>query len=1789
MMQKNILQAGNISLHSQKNNPAFFQPKLSINQPNDVYEQEADEVADKVMRMQDASPEKKFFSPPLFQRKCAHCEEEERKKLQRKEDSSDSLGAHAHAEAYIHNLKGGTPLNGEQKDFFESRMGYDFSDVRIHNDNSAHQSAKNINALAYTHGNNIVFGSGRYQPATGEGKRLMAHELTHVVQQKNNSIQPKTIQRKPASIQVPVPETVEDWKPPADVEFQWKNEALRKIIYPEREQSLRVFLELVKKFELKGYLTNPDTTSNDDMIAMLEADKKALEESSKQYADEKSNLQASVPVDEIELADLKKQRTQAQKDFSSLIKKGTETGDLYAARTKKQKDIQQQIKNADSAQENLDYLELKKNKLSQSDYEKKKKYYEDKRDAAITARQNIETELAPVNEQYEQLIAPQEQHVEAFKKDIPEKEKEIKEAKARIKALTKLISDASDDSKKIAQMISKVQSGKVKPGDKQSLTDWRLKKYRETISSMDHDQLLTDVVAAFERHASSGYFPSWLLYVVVQFSGMRYASAHGTWDKSPQSLLAELKDEEINTADDDTRKAFQGEAMQELSAKETKAVKGLWPGVKKRLSKADIPVFEKFEPLHELLIQDYIKLAGAEKGTDVYEDIIKSIGSTENSIAALQTEFSSKGWSLLVSKQKDETAMLIEIYRKNAKAKLMEISNPKALAMLKKMHSDGQIPDYAWKEITSFTELKFEIKDPADLVEKDQRGLKNVTVDADAEAIATLSKWKRILKAWHSSGTAWRAQNQETLSEAVMTSLVCDQIGSVAQHSRGIDFGKVNPYGGPGGLRNNAMFYYEISKGKDAPATSMPADKKSLCPTDPGQPFFKRPKKIEDFPCGASIFWTTWSDVGITKDYGKFYKEKEKPVLDKIRRLADERKKLLDKGDAKKELPKIEKELADINTERKKMLAERAGMAVFQEQTTKGFIPDLSNIVSAFPEKELQLFDSEIVYDETNAGGQDIATYKENSFEITDGLKRNGWTYSINDTRITRTVGKGDKAKQLSFGSVMRVKPNPNAGVCPDGEKSCPLNFDDKPDPKLIKQWLTWRHQATVAFVIPDENKVVTFDTSGSFGGTAIKGLTLRERSLSSMISESNLFVGYHPEEARDLSGYTDKDKILDKDAKPPASSSTPIIQPKLEINQPDDMYEQEADAMADHVMRMTDNDAFQPAFFRPPVTNVQRKCAHCEEEEKKVQRKESNNAPAEATLQTENYLRSLSPGRPLNKEEKSFFEPRIGYDFSGVRLHTDDAANRSAKSINALAYTHGNNIVFGADQYKPGSEGGKRLLAHELTHVVQQQNNSIQRKPAKDIKYERFPWIGRINAKYSAALRSSPAKDADDPHKNTIADLPYEDFVDVTGYEHGWLKVQATVNEKEVTGYVSRELVDFNRWDMEPEAIKTGLTMREAFVVLKRAETKRKTDKAYKPDDKEKEKIDAAIATVKGEPKYQVNETTYEIAFAAAGGNKIKVTTIQDFVLFVEAVEKQYPAASPKEVISEIRQLWFSDENWSVLVDSEGIRDNNVQIDIETAPNPIALMFDMKDLAPAAEGRILSTPMGDVNIGHVLAGIDARLSGAPAKFPKDHLSKAGMGAEFKYEKLKEFDNGDPTAFATFAGDLGQAFALYLYDRYDKNDKDARLWQYVNEYAKPEELLGDIHGYIAAQVAADIRAAGNSPTGSEIKASNIIRDMYLVDKSSVKTTYESYLEKVAKPSKDLKSYIYSESISFANLWYAKVAVENSGTIWLPGDLFEDAIRDFSEKFDRNERDADADDTLSGLTDKLINMANGKLR
>ncbi len=210
--------------------PAPIQAKLTVGQPGDKYEQEADQVADKVVQRlaTDKPAPANESGNNLVQRKCDACEKEEQEAqtvqkmpeqisrkpifesnapedtIQRKcntcgkemEDKTpgvqaDSEGSGGADSGGLSNVEsglsaskgGGSPLPSNTRSSMESAMGADFSGVRVHTDSSAVQMSKNLGAHAFTHGSDIYFNSGKYDTGSSGGQRLLAHELTHTVQQ----------------------------------------------------------------------------------------------------------------------------------------------------------------------------------------------------------------------------------------------------------------------------------------------------------------------------------------------------------------------------------------------------------------------------------------------------------------------------------------------------------------------------------------------------------------------------------------------------------------------------------------------------------------------------------------------------------------------------------------------------------------------------------------------------------------------------------------------------------------------------------------------------------------------------------------------------------------------------------------------------------------------------------------------------------------------------------------------------------------------------------------------------------------------------------------------------------------------------------------------------------------------------------------------------------------------------------------------------------------------------------------------------------------------------------------------------------------------------------------------------------------------------------------------------------------------------------------------------------------------------------------------------------------------
>jgi len=180
---------------------------------------------------------------------------------------------------------------------------------------------------------------------------------------------------------------------------------------------------------------------------------------------------------------------------------------------------------------------------------------------------------------------------------------------------------------------------------------------------------------------------------------------------------------------------------------------------------------------------------------------------------------------------------------------------------------------------------------------------------------------------------------------------------------------------------------------------------------------------------------------------------------------------------------------------------------------------------------------------------------------------------------------------------------------------------------------------------------------------------------------------------------------------RPTGSAPAPIgnqarlrkVQPKLPISQPGDPAEVEADRVAGQVMRMPDSGPSLAAGSGGSESAIQRKCDKCEEEEK-IQKKADSSTEDDSAGGRDLVDQELrSTGQPLDPAARAFLEPRFGRDFGDVRVHADSAASSSARAVNALAYTLGSDIVFRSGAYAPNTDTGRRLLAHELTHVVQQ------------------------------------------------------------------------------------------------------------------------------------------------------------------------------------------------------------------------------------------------------------------------------------------------------------------------------------------------------------------------------------------------------------------------------------------------------------------------------------------------------
>jgi hypothetical protein len=175
------------------------------------------------------------------------------------------------------------------------------------------------------------------------------------------------------------------------------------------------------------------------------------------------------------------------------------------------------------------------------------------------------------------------------------------------------------------------------------------------------------------------------------------------------------------------------------------------------------------------------------------------------------------------------------------------------------------------------------------------------------------------------------------------------------------------------------------------------------------------------------------------------------------------------------------------------------------------------------------------------------------------------------------------------------------------------------------------------------------------------------------------------------------------------------VIQPKLTLGTPGDMYEEEADRVARQVV-----DEIQSSAFREPnkLSPGERKpdCGEAGRVQRQITVRSAGDAGGELSSEWEGELqRAKSGGQPLSQLVKEPMERAFGADFGGLRVHTGAQADMLARSIQAKAFTTGQDVFFRQGAYEPGSRGGKESIAHELTQVKKQSGGAVQRLPLEE------------------------------------------------------------------------------------------------------------------------------------------------------------------------------------------------------------------------------------------------------------------------------------------------------------------------------------------------------------------------------------------------------------------------------------------------------------------------------------------
>lgn len=586
----------------------------------------------------------------------------------------------------------------------------------------------------------------------------------------------------------------------------------------------------------------------------------------------------------------------------------------------------------------------------------------------------------------------------------------------------------------------------------------------------------------------------------------------------------------------------------------------------------------------------------------------------------------------------------------------------------------------------------------------------------------------------------------------------------------------------------------------------------------------------------------------------------------------------------------------------------------------------------------------------------------------------------------------------------------------------------------------------------------------------------------------------------------SEKSDTVNHDTLPGALSkwyktNQPNIQAKLEVSSPDDSYEQEANSVADQVVGMSDKpenakvnrkeaSSLQLQDEKEEPIQAQLIQRQTQEEEKPIQASRISTLTGTQsnvdTIGLKDRLSSTSgQGSPLPDNTRTSMENSFGVDFGQVRVHTDTNAVQMNKELGAQAFTHGNDIYFNSGKYNPESSSGKHLLAHELTHTVQQypSSKSIQRQ-------------SRQNQSNSCSTYES-GEEATSHTENGI--LPQ----DVVLLENGRLLISdfgvdwrhlktSTVNESLLRDWLIRFETDQSYFltvngytDCVGEVDHNeSLRQQRALNVvhlLGPSARRRSTSHGapsinYVNDNSTREnRARNRSALIEFRQEYSFRD---ENVRAPICSSLMRANSINDYIYLVVCLESALPSYSPRQILSLLRQLYYSDASFTSCR-GRGCR---------FFSDVITCGISMPDPRPVIgmnlyNALVDSKVVDGIDFGHIFTGLEAMVC------PRSSVELNVPGPNWTVPISNE-------SFATWGGDLGSAVAEKINDELDRGLSTQAWSRYFltpGSLASREDLLGDIdsYGIRTGLTGVNSRASSMTPIASIGKPiSEILFDYY---------------------------------------------------------------------------------------------------